>query len=52
MNPYVPDVRFYVTDTGSEPVRNWLKELPAGERRAIGEDIDLARSRLKQLGDH
>jgi phage-related protein len=30
---------FYVTASGNEPVRNWLKELPAGERKALGEDI-------------
>jgi phage-related protein len=30
---------FYVTASGNEPVRNWLKELPAGERKVLGEDI-------------
>ncbi|MDP2432302.1 MAG: type II toxin-antitoxin system RelE/ParE family toxin [Pseudomonadota bacterium] len=38
MNP-VLDVRFFRTDAGSEPVREWLKELPAIDRRTIGEDI-------------
>lgn len=33
------NVRFFATDIGNEPVREWLKALPAGERRAIGEDI-------------
>lgn len=33
------DVRFYATELGSEPVREWLKLLPAGERRTVGEDI-------------
>ena len=33
------DVRFFQTDAGTEPVRDWLKELPAQERRTIGEDI-------------
>lgn len=33
------DVRFFVTDSGSEPVREWLKDLPAIERKVIGEDI-------------
>lgn len=33
------DVRFYATDMGSEPVREWLKLLPASERRTVGEDI-------------
>lgn len=33
------DVRFFVSDSGSEPVREWLKDLPAIERKVIGEDI-------------
>jgi len=33
------DVRFFKTDCGSEPVRQWLKDLPANERKVIGEDI-------------
>lgn len=33
------DVRFFRTDAGSEPVREWLKDLPAIERKTIGEDI-------------
>lgn len=33
------DVRFFSTDSGSEPVREWLKELPAIDRKTIGEDI-------------
>lgn len=33
------DVRFYATELGSEPVREWLKLLPAADRRAVGEDI-------------
>ncbi|BBU69333.1 type II toxin-antitoxin system RelE/ParE family toxin [Fluviibacter phosphoraccumulans] len=33
------DVRFFVTNSGSEPVREWLKDLPAIERKVIGEDI-------------
>lgn len=38
MNP-VLDVRFFQTDAGSEPVREWLKSLSAIDRRTIGEDI-------------
>lgn len=38
MNP-VLDVRFFQTDAGKEPVREWLKDLPAIERKTIGEDI-------------
>lgn len=33
------DVRFFRTDAGAEPVREWLKDLPAIERKAIGEDV-------------
>lgn len=33
------DVRFFATGSGNEPVREWLKALPASERRTIGEDI-------------
>ncbi len=36
--PEVP-VRFYRSDTGREPVREWLRELEEGERRAIGLDL-------------
>ncbi|MGI4828908.1 MAG: type II toxin-antitoxin system RelE/ParE family toxin [Janthinobacterium lividum] len=31
--------RFYQTASGREPVREWLKELPAEDRRILGEDI-------------
>ena len=30
---------FYRSDTGREPVREWLKELEPEDRKAIGEDI-------------
>lgn len=39
MNAPILDVRFFATSTGNEPVREWLKSLPAGDRRTIGEDI-------------
>lgn len=32
-------VAFYKTPAGNEPVRVWLKELPAEEKKTIGEDI-------------
>lgn len=32
-------VVFYRTETGKEPVRDWLKSLTKDERRMIGEDI-------------
>jgi hypothetical protein len=31
--------RFYCSDSGREPVREWLKKLDAVDRRTIGEDI-------------
>lgn len=31
--------RFFKTESGNEPVREWLKELPAQDRKTIGEDI-------------
>jgi len=30
---------FYRVGEGSEPVREWLKELPEAERQAIGKDL-------------
>jgi phage-related protein len=33
------EVRFFRTDAGSEPVREWLKALPRDERKVIGDDI-------------
>jgi phage-related protein len=32
-------VAFFRTETGREPVREWLKSLPREERKIIGEDI-------------
>jgi phage-related protein len=32
-------VAFFRTETGREPVREWLKSLPRENRRIIGEDI-------------
>ncbi len=32
-------VSFFKSETGNEPVRDWLKELLAIDRKAIGEDI-------------
>ena len=32
-------VVFFRTETGAEPVRDWLRSLEKDERRAIGEDI-------------
>ncbi len=33
---------FYATASGREPVRTWLKELTAEDRRRVGEDIATA----------
>ncbi len=35
----VLQVRFYISGTGTEPVRDWLKSLSATERKIIGEDL-------------
>ena len=47
-----------MTDAGSEPVREWLKSLPAIERKVIGEDIKtvqlgwpLGMPLVRSLGD-
>lgn len=32
-------VRFFRSDAGTEPVRDWLKDLEAQDRRTIGEEI-------------
>jgi phage-related protein len=41
MNPGLKrlQARFYRSDSGREPVREWLKGLGAEDRRVIGEDI-------------
>jgi hypothetical protein len=31
--------RFYRSESGREPVREWLKGLPQDDRRILGEDI-------------
>lgn len=36
---FVLKVVFYRSESGNEPVREWLKELPREDRRQIGEDI-------------
>ena len=33
------DVYFFASDTGNEPVREWLKSLPIDDKKAIGADI-------------
>lgn len=39
MKAPILNVRFFATNSGSEPVRDWLKGMPAEERRLIGEEI-------------
>ena len=41
MNGQAPvlSVAFFRTETGREPVREWLKSLPREERRILGEDL-------------
>lgn len=33
------EVRFFRTETGKEPVRDWLLELSTPDRRTVGEDL-------------
>ena len=33
------EVNFYRQESGNEPVRDWLRGLPAEDRKLIGEDI-------------
>ncbi|HEX2959530.1 MAG TPA: type II toxin-antitoxin system RelE/ParE family toxin [Chitinispirillaceae bacterium] len=36
---FIMNVRFYRTDNGSEPVREWLRSLALDSKKIIGEDI-------------
>ena len=38
-------VVFFLTDSGREPVREWLKSLDKEDRKTIGEDIKLVQYR-------
>lgn len=38
-------VVFFLTDSGREPVREWLKKLDKEDRKIIGEDIKLVQFR-------
>jgi phage-related protein len=38
-------VVFFLTDTGNEPVHEWLKTLASEDRKIIGEDIKLVQFR-------
>jgi phage-related protein len=37
--PHKIPLFFYRTDSGAEPVREWLKDLPEEERQAVGKDL-------------
>ncbi len=37
------EVVFYSTETGIEPVRDWLRDLPKQDRKMIGEDIEMVQ---------
>jgi phage-related protein len=39
MNKPILEIHFFKTETGTEPVRDWLKSLAAADRKVIGEDI-------------
>ena len=39
------DCRFYRSNSGDEPVREWLKELPSLVRQEIGSDIQVVQWR-------
>ncbi|WP_349509808.1 type II toxin-antitoxin system RelE/ParE family toxin [Bradyrhizobium japonicum] len=50
--------RFYVSSTGRNPVREWILELPAEDRRTVGKDIQkvefgwpIGRPHCAPLGD-
>ena len=43
------DVRFFKTETGNEPVREWLRGLPAADKKTPKAELNLAKERLKQL---
>lgn len=44
MKPDYPlAVRFFRTETGNEPVREWLKSLSHEEKKLIGEDIKIVQ---------
>lgn len=38
-NPQILSVRFFRTEAGNEPVREWLIDLPREHKRAIGTEI-------------
>lgn len=45
MDDAILTVTFFLTESGREPVREWLKELNREDRKTIGEDIKLVQFR-------
>jgi len=39
------DVVFFRTESGNEPVREWLREMAAADRKSIGEDVQTVQFR-------
>lgn len=39
MNSPTLTVKFYASENGNEPVRDWLRSLTSAEKRTIGEDV-------------
>lgn len=39
MNQLILNVHFFITESGNEPVRDWIKSLTSDEKQTIGEDI-------------
>lgn len=39
MRDHIIEVAFYSTETGNEPVREWIKSLTRDDTKIIGEDI-------------
>lgn len=42
-NSPILEVRFYRSETGNQPVRDWLLDLSPEDRKLIGEDIKTAQ---------
>ena len=42
---FVLQVYFYQSETGNEPVREWLKSLEKADMKVIGEDIKTVQLR-------
>ena len=42
-NSSILEVRFYRSETGNQPVRDWLFDLSPEDRKLIGEDIKTAQ---------